>query len=174
MPGMTLWLLLTVALVVQEGLSTTVLLLQAYQRHYPLYLIHILWLLLTILQIYAGYYLGKWIQKRFAGSKFESWMKKSTAKLEKMIGERGEAIALILISGIVSPAFAALGASWLEISFTKVLIFALIGDLLWYLSEWVTVIGAAHLFSDVKADSAIVIGTVLILLFMFKFHRKKQ
>src|SRR5665213_634522 len=143
---MSLWWLLTVALLVQEGISTTVLLLKAYQEHYPLILIHLIWFVVTVVQIYAGYYLGKWIQTRFKNTKFELWMKKSTHRLDKHIGTSGEAIALMLVAGLVSPAIAALGASWLDISFVSVLIFALIGDLFWYVSEWATVFGVSYLF----------------------------
>ncbi|MBA3789196.1 hypothetical protein H0X32_02255 [Patescibacteria group bacterium] len=170
---MTLWFLIIISLIVQEGLSVTVLLLKAYQLHYPLFAIHAVWLVVTVFQIYTGFYLGKWIQKRFTDSKFERWMKKAAHKLEGIIGERGEEFALIFMSALVSPALAALGASWLEISFTKVLIFGLLGDLLWYISTWITVIGAAHLLSDVKGDAAIVIGALLVLYFVFKFARKK-
>jgi membrane protein YqaA with SNARE-associated domain len=169
---MSLWLLLTLALLVQEGVTTTVLLLEAYQQHYPLILIHLIWLVVTVFQIYAGYYVGKWIQKRFAGTKFESWLKKSAHSLEKHIGASGESIALVLVSGIISPVVAALGASWLEISFTRVLIFAGIGDLLWYLSEWITILGLTKLISGAKVEIGVVAIGLIVVALLLQFVRK--
>jgi membrane protein YqaA with SNARE-associated domain len=172
--AMSLWLLLTATLLVQEGLSTTVLLLRAYQEHYPLIAIHLIWLVVTVLQIYIGYYLGRWIQKRFKGSKFELWLKKSAHSLEKYIGTSGQALALILVAGVVSPAIAALGASWLEITFTSVLIFALIGDFIWYVSEWATVFGVTHFFGNPVIEIVVVIVGGIIFAIAVQFAKKKK
>jgi membrane protein YqaA with SNARE-associated domain len=147
---MNLWLLIIGALTLQEGLSTTVILLDAVHAHYPLLLIHAIWLFVTVLQIVAGYFLGKWIQKRFGNSKAEQWFKKSAGKLEKSIGKQGAELALVIASALVSPAATSFLASWLDLSLTKIFIFTLLGDFLWYLSEWVTVYGATQILSDVK------------------------
>jgi len=170
---MSLWLLLTGALLIQEGLSVTLLLLRAYQEHYFLWAIHFIWLAVTVIQIYIGFYLGKWIQKRFANSKFERWMKKSTHRLDKYIGTSGEAIALMLVAGVVSPAIAALGAAWLDISFTSVLTFALIGDLFWYVSEWATVFGVSHLFGNSVVEIVVVVVGGIAFAVAVRFAKKK-
>jgi hypothetical protein len=171
---MTLWWLLIGALTIQEGVSTTVLLLEAHQKHYSIFLITLIWLVVTVLQIYAGFYLGKWIQKRFSGTKFEAWLKKSQQSFEKYIGKTGESFGLILVSGLVSPAVAALGASWLDISFMQVFIFALLGDFLWYLSEWITVLGLTQLVAGAHVETIIVIIGFVAVAAFFAFAKKAK
>ncbi|MDR3547212.1 MAG: hypothetical protein P4M11_02855 [Candidatus Pacebacteria bacterium] len=153
---MQLWWIIIGTLIVQEGISTTVVLLDAVHAHYSLWAIHAIWLVVTIVQIFAGYFLGKWIQGRFASSKLEQWIQKYADKLEVSIGERGEEIALLLASALVSPAATSLLASWLDLSLTRVFIFALLGDLIWYLSEWVTVFGATEIMTYVKYGAVVV------------------
>lgn len=169
---MSLWLLIIGALTLQEGLSTTVVLLEAVHNHYPLILIHLIWLVVTVAQIYLGYYIGKWIQTRYKYSKFERWLEKYARKLDDSVGKRGELLALLLASAIVSPAATALLASWLDISITRIVTFALLGDFLWYLSEWATVVGANALLTGVKYGAILVLASALIWLVLS--HTKKR
>jgi membrane protein YqaA with SNARE-associated domain len=153
---MSLWLLIISALTIQEGLSTDVILLEAVHAHYSLWLIHAIWLVVTVAQIYAGYYLGRWVRTRFANTKAERWFERSAQKLEESIGKRGEEMALVLASAIVSPAATAFLGAWLEISFTRILIFTLLGDFIWYVLTWVTVFGATQIISGLKYGLVIV------------------
>jgi membrane protein YqaA with SNARE-associated domain len=171
---MSLWLLITAALTVQEGLSVLAVLLKAYQLHYSLWIIHLIWLSVTILQIVLAYFLGKWIQKRFAYSKLEVWIKKSVHKLEKSIDTNGEKIALVLLSSVLSPAIAAFAASWLEIPFGNVFIFTLLGDLFWYASTWATVLGAQQILLNAKYGLLILIGIGIIFVLISHFRKNKS
>ena len=170
---MSLWILITIALTVQEGLSVLAVLLRAYQLHYSLWLIHGIWLFVTVAQIILAYYLGKWIQKKLTDSKFERWIKKSVHKLERSIDKNGERLALVLLSSIVSPALAAFVASWLEISFGNIFIFTLLGDLFWYASTWATVLGAQHFLSDAKYGLLALIFIAIIFVLISHFRKSK-
>ncbi len=169
---MSLWILITIALTVQEGLSVLAVLLRAYQLHYSLWLIHLIWLCVTVAQIALAYFFGKWIQKTFASSKFERWVKKSVHKLERSIDKNGERLALILLSSIISPALAAFVASWLEISFGNIFIFTLLGDLFWYMSTWATVLGAQQLLANAKYGLLALI--LIAICFVLISHLKKS
>ena len=170
---MSFWLIIIGTLFVQEGLSVIVVLLKAYQEHYPLLLIHAIWLIDTLVQIWLGYVIGKWIQKKFADSRFELWMKKRAALLDDSIGKRGEAVALVLLSGIVSPGLTALLGSWLNISFRNIALFALLGDFIWYASEWVTVIGTSNLASLFRTSTLLILVAITAVGLIVKVVRKK-
>jgi membrane protein YqaA with SNARE-associated domain len=170
---MYLWLLIALALTFQEGLSVLAVLLRAYQLHYSLWIIHAIWLAVTVAQITLAYHFGKWVQKRFARSRFEQWAEKSAQKLEKSIDKNGEKLALILLSSIISPAIAAFLASWLEIPFSNIFIFTLLGDCFWYASTWATVLGAFHILSIEKYGLLIVIGIAIIFVVISHFRKNK-
>jgi membrane protein YqaA with SNARE-associated domain len=170
---MPLWILITIALTVQEGLSVLAVLLKAYQLHYSIWLIHGIWLCVTVAQITLAYFFGKWVQKRFEHSKFERWVKKSVHKLERSIDKNGERIALILLSSIISPALAAFVASWLEISFGNIFMFTLLGDLFWYVSTWATVLGAQQLLSNAKYGLLALIFIVICFVLISHFRKSK-
>lgn len=170
---MSFWLVITGVLFIQEGIATLAVLLTAYQLHYPLLAIHAIWLAATVIQICLGYALGKWIQKKFADSKVEKRVKKYAESLDRSIGKRGEAVALILLSGIVSPGITAFLGSWLNVSFRNILIFAVLGDLIWYVSEWVTVIGATDIASLVRIGPLFILIAVVAIGLIVKVVRKK-
>ena len=171
---MYLWLLITFALIVQEGLSTLAILLRAYQLHYSLWIISAIWLVVTSLQIWFGYYLGRWIKKRFADSKFEMWVDKYARKLEATIDKNGEKIGLLLVSSIISPAVAGFVGPWLDISFGNIFLFSLLGDLFWYVSTWATVLGAQELLTKARYGLLILIGIAIVYVLISHFLKKKS
>jgi membrane protein YqaA with SNARE-associated domain len=170
---MSLWLLITAALTVQEGLSVLAVLLRAYQLHYSIWIISLIWLVVTTIQITIGYYLGRWVRKSFKSSRFEKWVEKYAHKLEKSIDKNGEKIGLILLSSIISPAVAGFVAPWLDISFGTVFLYALLGDLFWYASTWATVLGAEQILSGIKYGLLLLIAIAIVWV-AFSHYRKNK
>jgi hypothetical protein len=171
---MYLWLLIIFTLTLQEGLSVIAVLLRAYQLHYPLWIIHVIWLIATSIEITFAYYFGKWTQKSLTHPKFTHWAEKSVSLFKKSVDKNGERIALVLLSTIISPALAAFFASWLDISFGNIFVFALVGDLLWYISTWATVLGAFQIISIEKYGLLILIGIAFILVLISHFRKNKS
>ena len=170
---MSLWLLIILALTLQEGLSVLAILLRAYQLHYSLWVIHLIWFIATAVQITLAYYFGKWTQKSVTHSKFNRWTEKSVALFKKSVDKNGERIALVLLSTIISPALAAFFASWLEISFGNIFIFTLIGDLVWYISAWATVLGAFQILLIARYGLLVLIALVFIFVLISHFRKNK-
>ncbi len=160
---MQLWLLLAGVLTFQEPISSTYVILEAIRAHYPIILIHLLWLVITSLQVYLGYIFGKWVQKRFAASKFESWVARWTKKMGRLVGKNGERVALIFITILTLPVFTGFIASWLPISFWTILFFSILGDLVWYVSVWIGVYGANEFASSLQTTVLVIV--VISILF---------
>jgi hypothetical protein len=171
---MSFWLVIILTLVVQEGISTIAVLLRAEQLHYSLWAIHILWLVIASLEIAIAYRVGKLVQKSFADSKFERWVKTHVRNFEASIDKRGENVGLLLLSLIISPFVAAFLASWLDISFTNIFFFTLLGDGLWYASEWATVVGAQALLAQAKLVGLVILVVAGLAFTAFKYSRKKS
>jgi hypothetical protein len=160
---MHLWLLLASVLLLQEPLSATLVVLEAVRVHYPVILLHLLWLSLTISQIYLGYMLGRWIQRRFPKASLDVWMIKWTREVDDLIGKKGEKVALIAFTIFTLPFFSGFVASWLPLSIWSILLFSVLGSALWYLQVWIGVYGADQLSSGLHTTiiSVIIIGTLV-------------
>jgi membrane protein YqaA with SNARE-associated domain len=170
---MQLWLLLTGVFVVQESFSTTFVVLEAVRAHYPILLIHLLWIAVVIAEVYVGYSLGKWIQKRFTGSRFEKWVGMWIQQANDLIGKNGEKVALIFVTILTAPFFTGFVASWLPISFWTILIFSILGDLVWYVTVWLGVYGANEFASSLQTTViSIAILTIVLSIPVAMWRRK--
>lgn len=169
-----LWLLLAGVLLLQEPLSTTFVILEVVRAHDSIIIIHLLWIILTISQIYLGYVLGRWVQRRFFTSKVEAWITEWTSKVSALIGKKGEKVALIFFTILTAPFFTGFVASWLPISLWNILFFSILGSLVWYLQVWIGVYGAGQFSSSLQTTviSVIIIG--ILVSIPVAIWRKRQ
>ncbi|MDB5194188.1 MAG: hypothetical protein JWN50_202 [Parcubacteria group bacterium] len=166
---MNLWLLLALALLVQEPVSTAGLLSEAYTQHYPLWPIHGLFVVATLIDIVVGYYLGAFIHKRFAHTKVVSWLRTKFDALVGMIGKKGKIATLIFFVPIIFP-ISALFLSWLEVSLGEALIYVLIGEaVFWYAQEWLIVLGV-HAFTK---NTHIALYIILLITLVLSIYGKR-
>jgi hypothetical protein len=173
---MHLWFLLAGVLLLQEPLSATLVVLEAVRVRYPIILLHLLWLSLTISQICVGFILGRWIQRRFPKAKWDVWMIKWTREVDDLIGRKGEKVALIAFTIFTLPFFSGFVASWLPLSIVSILLFSVTGSFLWYLQVWIGVYGADQLSSGLHTTiiSVIIIGTLVSIPFAIWRKRFKS
>ncbi len=174
MRSVHLWFILGSVLLLQEPLSTTFVVLEMVRSHYSIILIHLMWVVITILQIYLGHVLGKWVQRRFHTAKVEAWITKWTGKGSDLIGKKGEKVALIFFTILTAPFFTGFVASWLPISLGNILFFTVLGSLVWYLQVWIGVYGAGRFSSSLQTTviSVIMIGTLVSI--PLAIWRKRQ
>jgi len=160
---MKTWLLITLAVIIQEPASTDAAIFQARHLGLNLWIVNLIWLAATLVDIYLGYRIGKWIQKKYAGKKFVVVAEKLASKIENFIGRSGENFALILIGVINFPYLNAFLASWLPIRFRNAFVLILIGDAIYWAIEWGINIGVRTHVSD--PHTALYIVIFLGLLF---------
>ena len=160
---MDLWFLLTGAFIVQEPISSSVILLQAYQSHYNVWLITFLFSAITILEIVAGYYLGIWIEKRFGTHRLIAYIKKRLDAFSAFIGKYGKVVALVVFVPIIFPV-AAIFIPWLGVSLTEALIYIFIGEFIfWYAYEWLIVLGVHSFVADSHTALLVIFGISVLL-----------
>jgi membrane protein YqaA with SNARE-associated domain len=161
------WLSLTIVLLFQEPLSATFVVLEVVRAGYPINFIHLLWLALTVSQIYLGYVLGRWGQTRFATTKLANWIKQWIEKVDDIIGRKGEKVALIFFTLLTLPFFSGFIASWLPIPVWSILLFSTLGSFIWYLQVWIGVYGAGQFSSGLVTTviSVVIIGTLVSIPF---------
>lgn len=156
---MTLWLLLALVFIIQEPISTSVILLEAYQSHYNLWLIHLLFTVITVGEIIIGYYLGRWIEEKFSTSRFVASLKKRVDGFSAFVGKYGKVVGLIVFIPLAFP-LTAIIVPWFEVSLTEAVIYVFIGEVIfWYAYEWLLVLGV-HSFIT---DSRWALGAILLV-----------
>lgn len=165
---MSIWIFVIFALFFQEPATTDAALFQARQHNLNIWIIHSIWFIATITDICLGFILGKWIQKKFQGTRFEKFSHKWADRLERFIGRKGKKFALILLGIINFPYINSFLASWLSLSFKNIFILILVGDAIWYAIEWGINLGLRSLIPDPHLALYAIVGTALILSICYK------
>jgi membrane protein YqaA with SNARE-associated domain len=171
---MQLWLLLTLAFIVQEPISSSVILLQAYQSHYNVWLITALFSVITIIEIVVGYYLGPWIEKKFGTRRLVATIKKRLDAFSAFIGEYGKIVGLIIFAPIIFPV-AAIFVPWFEVSLAEAIAYVLIGELIfWYAYEWLLVLGVHSFVTDQRWALFAIFAVSVVLSIGIRMMVKKS
>ena len=160
---MKLWAFIITTLFLQEPASTDAAIFLVRQNHINLLLINLFWLIATAIDITVGYLIGKWIQKNFSETKFERWAEKWASKIKDFIGRKGGRFAMILLGVINYPYANAFIFSWLKVSFRNIFVLTLIGDLIYWITEWIINISVRNYFSNPHTVLFIVIGIGLLI-----------
>ncbi len=130
------WLFIILALFVQEPTTTDAAIFQVRQLHINLFLINFIWFVATVFDIWFGYKIGQWVQRRFQNTKFGGWSFKWAGRVESFIGRKGEKFALILLGIINFPYVNSFLASWSKISFKNIFTLIFIGDAIYWSIAW--------------------------------------
>ena len=156
---MRLWLLIVGSLFVQESVSTNVVLLAAYQQHYPLWIINCIFAVASVVDIYIGYRLGRWAHRRSKQGRGRAFTERVVSGVKNVLGSHGTRITIALFGFINFAYLNSFIFSWLDVSFPEVFIFTFIGNILWYGSQWLLVYGA----NSITPNPLAALGTVLAL-----------
>jgi len=138
---MGLWALITATFFIQEFATTALVLVLAEHSNVPLWPIHIIWAATTITGMYVGYLLGALLKKRLSKNKFVERMDAWADEITKNLGGYGANVALMLLGIINFPYLNAFIAAWLGVPMNMAFLFTFIGNFVWYLLLWGTVLG---------------------------------
>jgi hypothetical protein len=163
-----IWWFIIPALFIQEPASTDAAIFQIRILHLNLILINIIWLIATIIDIYIGYKIGKWTQKKFEKTKIVTKSVVWATRIENFIGKQGESFTLILLGIINFPYANSFLGSWLKISFKKLFLLIFIGDVIYWAIEWGINIGIRTFITNSSTALYTVIGIGLLFTIFSK------
>lgn len=170
---MTLWPLLTLIFIVQEPISSSVIMLRAYQAGDNVWFITLLFSIITIAEIIAAYYLGIWIENKFGQRAMMTSIKKRLDRFSDFIGSYGKIVALIVVVPQFFPV-AGVFVPWFDISLTEAIIYIFIGELIfWYAYEWLLVLGV-NSFVDPRWALIAILGVSLVITIGIRMMMKKS
>jgi len=168
---MKLWLLLTFSLIVQESATFTTTLYLSMQGHVSAWLIHLAFLCATSFDIWLGYHLGGYIDRKFLhNSCFQRWVKKHSA----FINKPGFEWILILTGLIDFPFLNGVIGSWVELPFRLVFVTTLIGDSIGYILLWAIALGVFNLnFNSYISFTVLIVLAITAAYLLERFFEKK-
>lgn len=168
-------IILTITLIFQEAATTGAALLGAQSEHLNPWIVHLIWLATTIIDIAIGFAAGKWVQRRFVDSKLDHWTKKWAVKAEGAIGKTGTKIAILLIAFITYPYLIAFVASWLPtIKLRDIFFYTILGNAVWYTFEWGTILGITAAGHNYELIFAIIAAAGITLILIGNFIKRKM
>jgi membrane protein YqaA with SNARE-associated domain len=158
----------------QEFASVSAVLALAYRDGYNLLILHVLWVVATVVDISLGYFLGRYLGELvFKNSRFGHVLERWAKKFEDRVGKSGQSFSLMLLGFVLSPYLAGFIVAWMELSFNDVLLFVALGDILWYLFAWAAVIGLTAAVPNMEVFIIVVICIAIALSLAFRRLRKK-
>ena len=169
---MKLWLIIVVALLFQELISTNAVLLDALHMNYNLWIIHGIFVITTSFGIAVGYWIGKLVQKIFLKNKTNLYFKKRADQINGFMGNNGTRLSLVFLSIIDFNFMDSFLSSWLPIPFWEIFTFLFIGNLLWYVSEWLLILGINTYFHNIYEAFSIVIAASVVITIIFNLLSK--
>jgi hypothetical protein len=174
--NMHIWLIVIGTLFLQESISTSLAVLDAYKAGYSPALITLTWFLIALFEISGGFYIGKFFKEHLAGTKFEAWVLRLIDKTTNYIGAENEKLLLIALTIITLPPIAGLVGAWIDASITTTLIYCIVGDSLWFTWIWIRVLGANEFAANFKDATLIffVAGIALSIIVRIILKRNRR
>jgi len=169
-----MWILVAAVLIPQEFATTAIVFVVALQNNFPIWAINLIWLCVTLLDMYAGYMLGKFTQEKLRGTRFFNWVERWIQKGRHALGTHGEKFSLALLGTVDFPYVNTFIGAWIGLPLNQALPLTLAGNFIWYLFLWGTVLGLSSFVSNPDIIILIIIVVGILSHFLIRFSRGKN
>ena len=170
---MKLWLIIIGSLLIQELASVNAVLLNARELGYNLWIIHGIFIVVTSFDIWLGYQIGVWFKQRLHGKKLTGYIARGAAKLDHFMGSNGKKFSLVVLGLVNFPYLNGFFIPWLATDLREAFLFILLGDSLWYVSEWLLILGVKSFVHDPYIALVAVLGLSVVLIVALRFVSRK-
>ena len=159
---MKVWFFLLATLMLQELFTSSAVVTPLYAGHYSVWLIHLTFIIATILDILIGYYVGSYIKRNASSNRFVTFIEKRAARYKFLSrGTTRRRLALFIFGPPLFP-ITAFFAPLIGYSFYECFFILFLGEtIFWYGPEWLLVLGL-HTFIG---SHLWMVSIVLILAF---------
>ena len=167
------FIFLFVGLILQEMFTLNALVFATHQGLYPPLLIHVLFLIGTIIDIVVGFYLGKFLNTKSSHSKISIYIQKVAGKFEIHTNKYKRWFALFLLGNFSFPYVNSCIAGYLGMSFWESSFFIFLGNMLYYASIWLLVLGIGIFVQKAQYGLLIGFGIILIVFLILRKIKNK-
>ena len=161
-------------LLVQEMVLFNGLLFATHHGDYNIWIIHLFFILATILDIWIGYRAGLFAKKRVTKGRFVNMAERGSKKFHDYTGKHGRKAALFILGHFSFPYLNAFVSAWLDITLNEAMIFIFLGNLSYYIFTWLLVLGFAKIMPNpIVAFAGMVAVSVLVVFLAGHFEKQK-
>ncbi len=157
------WLVICLILFVQETVTINGLLVKAHQGQYSLWWITLIFVIASVIDIVIGYAIGHHAKKHLHKRGMKDFAAKWSHRFRVYIGKHGRKVYLLLLGYFSFPYLNAFITAWLNIPFWESFWYVLIGNILFYITSLLLVLGVSFLVPNpYLAFVAVILVTVVI------------
>jgi len=169
------WLLIVLIVLIQETVTLNGLLVKARQTGwYSIVLITLLFIVLTVIDIIIGHVVGTYVKKTFNKGGVKTFASKWSRLFKAYIGKHGKKIYLLLLGYFSFPYLNSFITSWLNIPFWDSFWYLFFGNMLFYLTSLLLVLGITSIVPNpIVAFTMVIILTILITITMRAWRARK-
>jgi hypothetical protein len=156
--------LVLLILFIQESVTLNGLLVKTHQGDYSALTVTTLFIIITVIDIMLGFLLGKYAKQKWNNGKVELFAKKMSDRFYAYIGKRGRKIYLLLLGYFSFPYVNAFIAAWLNISFAESFWYIFAGNMIFYATSWLLVLGITSIVPNPFFAFIAVIAVTILLV----------
>lgn len=138
---MNKWIFIFIALFLQQSVMLNGVLLHFYQERHLIWLIHILFVVATCIDILVGYFIGSHTKKLFISNRFVKFIHHMVDHLHNYVAKHAQNLALFLLGCFSFPHINGFVAAWARISLKRAFLMLLLGNMVGYVIYWLLIIG---------------------------------
>jgi len=165
------WLLLLVVFSAQEITSTAAALLVAQHVGLNLWLVHALWFSVIAAEVALSFWLGKLVRRKYTTSKLARWAERFAERWQGSKAMSRE-FTLFLLNFLNFPFPTTFVSPWFHVPFASVFVWSMLGNLAWYLLEWLIVLGVIAWAPNFITALAAIIAVGLVITLTILILRK--
>ncbi len=165
---MNKWIFILIALFVQQSAMLNGVLLHFYNAHHLIWLIHILFIVATCIDIAVGYFIGIHTRKLMITNRIVKFIHRMVDHLHNYVAKREQHVALFLLGIFSFPHINGFVAAWARIPLKRAFLMLFLGNMAGYVVYWLLIIGVMTFIPNPWIAFGVVIALVYIIVFILE------
>jgi hypothetical protein len=168
------WLVIVLILLVQETVTLNALLVKVFQGEYSIFFITLLFVFATVIDIFIGHWVERYVKKYWNKGKVKVFAKHWSQRFYAFVGKRGIKVYLLLLGYFSFPYVNAFITSWLEIPFWESFWYLFFGNMIFYISLALLVLGITSVIPNPFQAFLVVIAITVVLIMGIRVLKSRK
>lgn len=168
------WLVVILIVFVQETVTLNGLLLKATQGEYSLWVITSLFIIATLIEIVIGFLIARYVKKTLHNGKIKDFATRWSVRFKAYIGKHGRKVYLLLLGYFSFPYLNAFITTWLDIPFWESFWYLVIGNMIFYTTSWLLVLGIATVVPNPVFALVAVVGVTILITIITRLWKSRK
>jgi hypothetical protein len=168
------WFFILLIVFIQETVTLNGLLVKVHQGYFSIMWVTILFIIATVLEILVGYFLGGYIKTYWNKGWLHRFATRWADRFHTYIGKHGRKIYLLLLGYFSFPLINAFITAWLDIPFVESFWYLFFGNILFYATSWLLVLGVMSIIPNPVFAFATVIALTIVVTVIMRIWKSQK